>query len=54
VGDLDFFVDLMMTDTVLGVDHTSDLADVEEALGRGVLGAHIEDGAHCGVGPRRV
>ncbi|MEV0971042.1 hypothetical protein [Microtetraspora glauca] len=35
MGDLDFFVDLMITGTVLGVDHTSELADVEEALGHG-------------------
>ncbi|WP_433224761.1 hypothetical protein [Microtetraspora malaysiensis] len=31
--DLDFFVDLMITGTVLGFDHTSDLADVEEVFG---------------------
>jgi hypothetical protein len=31
---IDFFVDLIITGTVLGVDHTSELADVEEALGR--------------------
>ncbi|WP_285704584.1 hypothetical protein [Microtetraspora sp. NBRC 16547] len=34
MGDLDFFADLMITGTVLGVDHTSELADVEEVLGR--------------------
>ncbi|WP_433352209.1 hypothetical protein ACQP25_03935 [Microtetraspora malaysiensis] len=34
MGDLDFFVDLMITGTVLGFDHTSELADVEEVLGR--------------------
>jgi hypothetical protein len=35
VSDLDFFADLMATGTVLGVDHTSDLAAVEEVLGPG-------------------
>jgi hypothetical protein len=34
VNDLDFFADLMATGTVLGVDHTSDRAAVEAALGR--------------------
>jgi hypothetical protein len=33
VSDLDFFADLVITGTVLGVDHTSDLAAVEEVLG---------------------
>lgn len=35
MSDLDFFVDLMTTGTVLGVDHASDLATVEEILGYG-------------------
>jgi hypothetical protein len=33
VNDLDFFVDLVVTGTVLGLDHTSTLDDVEEVLG---------------------
>ncbi|MEV5576768.1 hypothetical protein AB0L06_42655 [Spirillospora sp. NPDC052269] len=35
MSDLDFFVDLMTTGTVLGIDHTSDLATVEGVLGPG-------------------
>lgn len=35
VNDLDFFADLMTTGTVLGLDHTSTLAEVEEVLGAG-------------------
>ncbi|MEV0975134.1 hypothetical protein [Microtetraspora glauca] len=31
---LDFFADLVITGTVLGLDHTSEQADVEERLGR--------------------
>ncbi|GAA0405844.1 hypothetical protein Acor_41210 [Acrocarpospora corrugata] len=34
MADLDFFVDLMITGTVLGLDHTSELVDVEKVLGR--------------------
>jgi hypothetical protein len=33
VSDLDFFADLVSTGTVLGIDHTSELAVVEEVLG---------------------
>ncbi|HEY8478235.1 MAG TPA: hypothetical protein VIL71_00255 [Spirillospora sp.] len=35
MDDLGFFVDLVTTGTVLGLDHTSDLATVEEVLGTG-------------------
>ncbi|WP_067172017.1 hypothetical protein [Microtetraspora niveoalba] len=34
MSDLDFFADLMITGTVLGLDHTSGPAEVEEVLGR--------------------
>ncbi|NRQ37123.1 hypothetical protein HII36_35605 [Nonomuraea sp. NN258] len=34
VRDLDFFADLVTTGTVLGLDHTSALAEVEAVLGR--------------------
>ncbi|MFC0551581.1 hypothetical protein ACFFHJ_11890 [Planotetraspora thailandica] len=33
MDDLDFFADLMITGTMLGLDHTSTRPDVEEALG---------------------
>ncbi|GIH28668.1 hypothetical protein Aph01nite_69780 [Acrocarpospora phusangensis] len=32
-SDLDFFADLLITGTVLGLDHTSTLAEVEDTLG---------------------
>ncbi|XVQ82955.1 hypothetical protein ACQP2K_29465 [Microbispora siamensis] len=34
MSDLDFFADLVITGTVLGLDHTSRLDEVEEVLGR--------------------
>ncbi|GAA1024077.1 hypothetical protein GCM10009556_101670 [Acrocarpospora pleiomorpha] len=33
MADLDFFADLMIRGTVLGLDHTSKLVDVEKVLG---------------------
>jgi hypothetical protein len=50
VSDLDFFSDLMITGTVLGVDHTSDLAAVEEILGPGCTSEVSRSGMLCDFG----